>query len=190
MPEVGGLIGNLDELLPWIDCTKCGLCKTAHKHVLGRGPLPCDVLFIGEGPGMSEDTLGAAFLGRAGRLLTKAIGPWVDKLVLAYTNLVACRPCDGEQEPNRAPRTDEMDACEPRLLQTVKMARPRGLVILGRVPEGRDLPRKLADSMPRPPRHLLLLAHPAALLRRGGEQAPGWPIYQGRLQAFLKDVAR
>jgi uracil-DNA glycosylase len=49
----------------------CGsnLCPLARKVVLARGTLPCDVLFIGEGPGVSEDVTGRPFVGPAGSLL-------------------------------------------------------------------------------------------------------------------------
>ena len=57
----------------YIDCTRCGLCKIRRKIVFGRGVPPADILFIGEAPGKTEDLLGLAFVGLAGRLLNQAI---------------------------------------------------------------------------------------------------------------------
>lgn len=53
----------------WQDgCGSCQ-CESANKVVLCRGSIPCDVLFIGEAPGASEDILGQPFVGPAGKLL-------------------------------------------------------------------------------------------------------------------------
>lgn len=41
--------------------------------MLGRGDIPCDLLFIGEAPGVSEDALGQPFIGPAGKLLDQLI---------------------------------------------------------------------------------------------------------------------
>jgi uracil-DNA glycosylase len=41
--------------------------------VLAKGKLPCDVLFVGEAPGESEDVTGTPFIGPAGRLLDEMI---------------------------------------------------------------------------------------------------------------------
>lgn len=57
----------------WENCTRCPLCETRRNIVLSRGKVPCDVLFIGEGPGESEDVLGAPFVGPAGHLLDHII---------------------------------------------------------------------------------------------------------------------
>lgn len=47
-----------------------GPCCKAAKHVcLVRGTVPCDLLFVGEAPGSSEDVIGRPFVGPAGQLL-------------------------------------------------------------------------------------------------------------------------
>jgi len=35
----------------WQNCTNCYLSETRSKVILGKGKLPCDVLFVGEAPG-------------------------------------------------------------------------------------------------------------------------------------------
>ena len=52
-------------------CRKCALHKTRTNVVFGHGPVPCDLMFIGEAPGEQEDLQGLPFIGRAGQLLTK-----------------------------------------------------------------------------------------------------------------------
>ena len=54
-------------------CTKCDLSKTRNAVVFGDGPVPCDLMLIGEGPGADEDEQGLPFVGRSGQLLTKIL---------------------------------------------------------------------------------------------------------------------
>src|SRR3990167_7599455 len=113
----------------WRRCTRCEIGRLAAKHVFGRGQLPCDVLFIGEGPGKSEDVLGEPFVGISGRILDSWIAEVISKTTLrwAVTNIVACRPTDRLGGPNRAPTKEEICNCESRLVHFVKeIARPAG----------------------------------------------------------------
>ena len=49
-------------------CTRCELCATRTNVVFGQGVLDAEVLFVGEGPGQSEDEQGLPFVGRSGQL--------------------------------------------------------------------------------------------------------------------------
>lgn len=75
----------------WKDCTACGLCEHRQKVVLARGSVPCDILFIGEAPGESEDCLGQPFVGPAGQLLDRIV-----RLALPYRSheFDSSRTCD------------------------------------------------------------------------------------------------
>lgn len=44
------------------------------KVCLLRGSIPCDILFIGEAPGESENAMGYPFVGPAGKLLDRIVG--------------------------------------------------------------------------------------------------------------------
>ncbi|MFA5352482.1 MAG: uracil-DNA glycosylase family protein, partial [Candidatus Gracilibacteria bacterium] len=50
-------------------CEKCRLCEKRLKTVPGDGNPNAEVLFIGEGPGKSEDIQGKPFVGAAGKFL-------------------------------------------------------------------------------------------------------------------------
>ena len=50
-------------------CQRCGLCQTRTNVVFGQGVPNAEVLFVGEGPGASEDEQGLPFVGRSGQLL-------------------------------------------------------------------------------------------------------------------------
>lgn len=156
-----------DHVRRWSACTQCPIGGMAHYHVAARGTIPCDILFIGEAPGKTEDVTGQPFVGRAGKLLDA----WVEatasldlKWTYAITNVTMCRPCDRVGGPNRTPLLFEIRNCSRRLLELVKIAEPRGVVTLGRiaavsVPELRDI---AGIRLP-----ILHLTHPAYLLRQG-----------------------
>ena len=52
-------------------CTRCPLHTTRTHVVFGQGAQDAEVLFVGEGPGHSEDEQGLPFVGRSGLLLDK-----------------------------------------------------------------------------------------------------------------------
>jgi DNA polymerase len=109
-------------------CTKCRLCKSRSRAVPGEGCADSQIMFIGEGPGRSEDVEGRPFVGQAGKLLDMLISD--AGLVRKHTficNIVRCRP-----PRNREPRPDEIQACTPYLERQIKAIRPKVIVTLGK----------------------------------------------------------
>jgi uracil-DNA glycosylase len=134
----------LDHVTRWRDCTKCSLCEQRSNIVLARGVLPCDVLFVGEAPGASEDALGLPFVGPAGLLLdnpTDENHPGIVQaakmrevgLRLAFTNLVCCFPREAKDRGENEPEHEEIMACRPRLEEFIKIANPRLVIRVGRL---------------------------------------------------------
>lgn len=151
----------------WHDCTRCEIGRIADHHCFGRGVLPCEILFIGEAPGKTEDCLGSVFIGQSGTVLDS----WIHRaqkvlgfqVPYAITNTVLCRPCDGMGQPNRAPTDEEKKNCAPRLREFMALANPEGVVFIGN--HSRDL---LAGTLKLPSMALL---HPAYVLRKGRDRA-------------------
>lgn len=118
----------------WKDCQLCPLGEQRDRIVLARGSLPCDVLFIGEAPGDSENALGQPFKGPAGKKLDKIIERSVPpEVTYALTNLVCCYPRDAKMSDsdNHQPSPDEIRACRPRLYEFINIAQPRLIVCVG-----------------------------------------------------------
>lgn len=68
------------------NCEKCKLCKTRKNIVFGVGNRNADIMFIGEGPGADEDEQGEPFVGKAGKLMDKAlIRTWYKKRRVIYS---------------------------------------------------------------------------------------------------------
>lgn len=108
-------------------CTKCGLCKGRNKTVFGEGNPDADLFFIGEGPGAEEDKQGRPFVGRAGELLGKMITAMgLTRRDVYIGNVVKCRP-----PGNRAPMTDEVEACWDYLIRQLRIIQPKVIVTLG-----------------------------------------------------------
>jgi DNA polymerase len=78
---------------PALKCTKCKLATTRTQVVFGEGSAATPLIFIGEGPGETEDATGRPFVGRAGKLLDEALrenGMLREHVYIA--NIVKCRP--------------------------------------------------------------------------------------------------
>lgn len=149
----------------WKDCQRCYLASTRSSIVLARGELPCDVLFIGEAPGRSEDALGKPFVGPAGKLLDSiALEAMESPLRLAFTNLIGCIPLDDEAEKLSEPPGDAVEACSPRLIDLVEIARPKLLVLVGQHPQY-WLEKGYRHTIKVRETERLEMIHPAAILR-------------------------
>ena len=93
-------------------CRRCELCTDRTHVVFGQGVQTAEVLFVGEGPGQSEDEQGLPFVGRSGQLLDKYLFAIdLDRSKNCYiANIVKCRP-----PQNRDPLPSESEACMPWL---------------------------------------------------------------------------
>jgi uracil-DNA glycosylase family 4 len=173
------VIGNHEDehVRLWKGCVRCVIGEIAHNHVFWRGSTPCDILFIGEGPGVTEDLTGKPFVGRAGKLLTSWIQELPEGVSWAITNVVLCRPCDGVAAPNRAPNGLEIANCRPRLDEFMfQIAKPRALVLLGKTAK---------VHAPRGPLPTLELLHPAAVNYQGGSGSKVDLSQREKLKGFV-----
>jgi DNA polymerase len=111
------------------ECTRCRLSQGRTHIVFGDGNPSAALLFVGEGPGETEDLRGLPFVGRAGELLTQMIekGLGIPRRDVYICNIVKCRP-----PGNRTPLADEVAACRPFLDGQIEAVRPRVIVALGK----------------------------------------------------------
>ena len=100
-------------------CTNCRLSGGRTQAVPGDGPIPAQVMFVGEGPGYHEDRQGIPFVGAAGQLLNELlVGAGLSRAKVYVTNIVKCRPPE-----NRDPLPDEIEACRPYLEEQIALYR-------------------------------------------------------------------
>jgi uracil-DNA glycosylase len=111
-----------------LSCHLCELAKTRKNVVFGEGNENAKLMFVGEGPGETEDKTGRPFVGKAGELLTKmienAIGIKREEVYIA--NIVKCRP-----PANRVPTSAEAASCKPYLEKQIELIKPQLIVALG-----------------------------------------------------------
>jgi uracil-DNA glycosylase family 4 len=121
----------------WSTCKKCDLHKTRCKVVVQTRctKLPCDVLFVGEAPGIGEDTTGKPFVGKGGGLLDeiieKAMGE--NKFHIAFTNLVSCIPLEDDGSKTIDPSLKFIKACKPKLKEIIEISKVQTIVSVGKL---------------------------------------------------------
>jgi uracil-DNA glycosylase len=180
-------------------CTRCGLCQNRTQTVFGIGDQQAKWLFIGEGPGRREDTVGEPFVGPSGKLL--------DNMLLAMglargnnayiANIVKCRPTSADGS-DRAPTQEEAAACRPYLERQIALIQPAVIVALGKTAAlsllGRD-PETPVSSLRGSVHHyagaqqsaipLIVTYHPAYLLRRLADKGKAWSDLCLAMQAYV-----
>ncbi len=154
-------------------CTKCHLHKTKQNYVPGEGSLNPDIMFVGEGPGETEDKFGKPFIGKAGQLLDKLIVKMgYSRESVFIGNIVKCRPPN-----NRDPEPGEVAACKPYLIRQIQILKPKVIVCLGRVAMNNLLGASYSIMRERGKQFefmgipVIPTYHPAFLLRQKGKEA-------------------
>lgn len=99
----------------WETCVSCKLGVQRQRYggqfVHGEG-VRRGILFVGEGPGKTEDQHGRPFIGESGNLIRKVL----DGLGFSdyyLTNLVACRSCEHVLDQNQQPRFNNQRGKNP-----------------------------------------------------------------------------
>ena len=149
-------------------CRRCELCTDRTHVVFGQGVQTAEVLFVGEGPGQSEDEQGLPFVGRSGQLLDKYLFAIdLDRSKNCYiANIVKCRP-----PHNRDPLPTESEACMPWLREQFRLLKPKIVVCLGRIAAQRMIRKDFSVTKEHGQLYekggILFMGtfHPAALLR-------------------------
>lgn len=109
-----------------------GCPMTRINRVDGQGPVPCDIMLIGEAPGKTEDKKGMPFCGKSGSEMTHLyLGKCanIDRRNVYVTNLVKCRTNEKDRDPTQA----EMEVCGKLLYDELWEVRPRYVGTIGRL---------------------------------------------------------
>jgi DNA polymerase len=143
--------------------------------VFGEGPVPAEVMLVGEQPGHEEDLEGRPFVGPAGRLLDQALRTaGLDRTRVYVTNVVKHFNWEprGKWRIHKKPTALHVRACQPWLTSELAAVKPRVIVCLGataaqsllgrgvRVTQsrGEPIPSTLAQ-------YVVATVHPSAVLR-------------------------
>lgn len=175
-------INNLEKLKEIaLECKKCKLCLTRKNVVFGEGNPNAKLMFIGEGPGKTEDETGRPFVGRAGELLTRIIekGIQIPRREVYIANVVKCRPTvEMKGEKDRPPDPEEIQSCSPFLVRQIELIQPKAIIALGNPASQFLLNTKIGVTKLRGKVYyyksipVIATYHPSYVLRNGGDQSP------------------
>jgi len=110
------------------DCHLCTLSKSRQKVVFGEGNFNANVMFVGDTPSSSDDSIGKIFTGRSGEMLTKMIENVLQlhRKDVYLTNVLKCRSLDQQSiSPTHA------HTCHPYLLKEISLVQPKVIIALG-----------------------------------------------------------
>ena len=172
-------------------CTRCELHGSRTEAVPGEGPTQAEIMFIGEGPGASEDKQGRPFVGASGKFLDRLLEQAsLTRTEVFITNVVKCRP-----PGNRDPLPDEIEICTSNYLQhQIEIVNPSIIVTLGRHSMGlffkgakitqiHGQMRKVGE------RFVIAMFHPAAALHQQSLKSTIMEDF-ARLPELLKEARR
>ena len=148
------------------DCPNCELARERSQTVPGSGPIPCDLMLIGEAPGKNEDEQGLPFVGRSGKLLDQLLADIkLTRDDVYITNVVKCRPPE-----NRDPTPTEVATCSDFLLRQIELVNPRVIVTLGKFAmarwfSGMTISKIRGQAISESGRWIMPVFHPAYVLR-------------------------
>jgi uracil-DNA glycosylase family 4 len=108
-------------------CRQCKLCEARGQVVFGAGASQTRLMFVGEAPGLEEDSQGQPFVGKAGELLTRMIQAMgFNRDAVYITHVVKCHP-----PGHRNPEPEEIASCLPYLKEQIARVKPTVIVALG-----------------------------------------------------------
>jgi len=110
------------------ECHLCELSKSRQKVVFGEGNINAELMFVGDVPSSSDDSMGKVFTGRTGELLTKMIENVLDltRDDVYITNILKCRALDSQ-----SPSPAFAHTCHPYLLKEIDLVKPKIIVAFG-----------------------------------------------------------
>lgn len=157
------------------------LAEAGTNVVICRGNPAAKLMIIGEAPGPQENKIGKPFVGRSGQLLDQILeaadfNPEQDVFI---SNSVFRMP-PGEGGKNfRKPTSAEIEAYKPYLLEIIRLADPKIILLTGNVPTQAMLGltgiTKLRGEWHEWNGRLIMpIFHPAYLLRNP-QRTPGSP---------------
>ncbi|KGI36400.1 uracil-DNA glycosylase [Clostridium tetani] len=109
---------------------------------MGSGPIPCDILFIGEAPGKTEVEEGKPFVGAAGKNFQYYLDMInLNRKDIRITNTCYFRPIKIKTSSsgrktisNRPPKTSEINLFQHILKKEIETVNPKIIITLGNTP--------------------------------------------------------
>ena len=110
--------------------------------ITGDGPVPCNILIVGEAPGKTEIEKNKPFIGKAGLTFEKYLNHiGLTRTDVRITNACFFRPIKEKVSKNgkitisnRPPKTSEIQIFKEVLDEEIKLVNPKIIITLGNIP--------------------------------------------------------
>jgi DNA polymerase len=111
-------------------------------YIIGDGPVPCEILFIGEAPGKTEIEQGKPFVGIAGKTFEKYLNfIGLSRNNIRITNTCFFRPIKSKENlngkksiSNRTPKVSEINLFKHISKREIDLVNPKIIITLGNIP--------------------------------------------------------
>lgn len=111
----------MNHIAKWLDCTGCPLAERRSQVMFYKGHIPCPVVFVDLGPSMADNDVNRVFSDP----IYDPIYP--DECRWAVTYQVSCGPVT-----TNTTTQEEKQACFPKLLEFLTLAKPTIIIGIGR----------------------------------------------------------
>ncbi|MCF7971739.1 MAG: uracil-DNA glycosylase [Methylococcaceae bacterium] len=169
-------------------CQQCTLSEARQQVVIGSGNPRADWLWVTEAPSLADEQQGMPFADEAGELLTEMLRAMqLNRDEIFITHIVKCRPTEDHD-----PKVAELNACTPFLVRQVNFIQPKIIIAVGRIAAHQLLQSKASLGELRESSHefsgipLVVMYHPAYLLRTLSKKREAWQDMQRALSLFSK----
>jgi uracil-DNA glycosylase len=133
-------INDLEKKIKTITENYCA--NTIGGWITGDGPVPCNILFIGEAPGKTEVQKGKPFVGKAGETFENYLNNiGLSRNEVRITNTCYFRPVKEKTGKsgrktlsNRPPKVSEINLFKDILNDEIELVNPKIIITLGNVP--------------------------------------------------------
>jgi len=114
------------------NCTLCRLSESRKRVIFADkdSNSSADLMFVGDFPSNSDESIGTLFTGRVGELLTKMIESvlLIKRDEVYLTNILKCRPVDTSN-----PSATYAHTCMPYLIKQLEFIKPKIVVAFGEI---------------------------------------------------------
>lgn len=145
------------------DCALCPRHIDRSKVCLFNNPPPADILFISSSPSLTDDHYGAVCSDEKtylDHLVFKMNTFLRTNYTFSITSLVSCFA-------SNKPTNKEIEACQPRLREFIRLCNPLTIVLIGKDVQLDDMTLSLHRSIPY---HCVIeMEHPAFLFQKAEE---------------------
>ncbi len=184
IPIPEGTYQNLEQLAHHChQCQRCILGSNRIQAVISRGNPQAPIMIIGEAPGQTEDETGLPFVGKSGQLLDQILA---SVELNTETDVYICNVCKCRPPNNRPPTPAEIAACQPYLLEQIRLVNPKIILLTGATAvkgllgDKRGITKIRGQWMECFGRLCMPIFHPSYLLRNPArtEGSPKWLMWQ------------